>query len=279
MSSKIIGLTGSTGVLGNTLKKQFKNFKFDNFKGDIKSKKDIEIWLKNKKFDAIFHLAAVVPTIEVSSNYKKATKINYLGTQILIDEVLKRNTTNWFLFTSTSHVYNYSPFKIKETSVIKPISKYGKTKFKAEKYLLKKKKMIKICILRIFSYTNYDQKNFFFIPSVYSKFKNTKPVVFQNINHVRDFIDIRDISRAIKILFTKNSTGIFNIGTGSSVRLLKIINFFSKKFKKKYLILRNNKKTSLIADIVKLKKIGWKQKFDINDILNKYWNNIKNNNN
>lgn len=275
MKSKIIGLTGSNGVLGNNLKKQFKNFQFDNFKGDIRSKKDIKAWIKNKKFDGIFHLAAIVPTGKVASNYKKSIKTNYNGTKILIDEVIKNKTTSWFLFTSTSHVYSPSTLKLKETSKISPITKYGETKLKAEKYLIKKNK-IKICIVRIFSYTNYDQKQTFLIPSIYQKFKNMNPIVFQDINHVRDFIDVRDITRAIKLLFMKNYTGIFNIATGKPIKLKKIINFFSKKFKKKYILIKSKNNTSLIANISNLKKTGWKPKFNIDSILNKYWNDKKN---
>ena len=140
MSFKTIGITGSTGILGGYIKKKFKNKKFDCFSGDITSKKDIQKWLKSKKFDALFHFAAVVPTAKVANNYNKSKKINYLGTKLLIDEVQKNQTTKWFLFTSTSHVYKFSTQKVNENSIPAPISKYGLTKLMAENYLLKKKK-------------------------------------------------------------------------------------------------------------------------------------------
>ena len=38
MKFKKIGLTGSTGVLGQFLKKKFKSYQFDTFKGDLSSK-------------------------------------------------------------------------------------------------------------------------------------------------------------------------------------------------------------------------------------------------
>ena len=111
MNFKTIGITGSTGVLGSHIKKSFKNIKFDCFSGDITNKKDIKKWLMGKKFEALFHLAAVVPTIKVSNNYIESKKINYLGTKLLIDEVQKNQSTKWFLFTSTSHVYKFSKKK------------------------------------------------------------------------------------------------------------------------------------------------------------------------
>ena len=65
MSYKSIGITGSKGVLGSYIKKKLKNVKFDCFNGDITNKRDIQKWLKGKKFDALFHFAAVVPTKKV----------------------------------------------------------------------------------------------------------------------------------------------------------------------------------------------------------------------
>ena len=81
MSFKSIGITGSTGVLGAYIKKNFKSVKFDCFNVDVANKKDIQKWLKDKKFDALFHFAAVVPTKKVQKNYTHAKRVNYFGTK------------------------------------------------------------------------------------------------------------------------------------------------------------------------------------------------------
>ena len=270
MSFKPIGITGSTGVLGNYIKKKFKNKKFDCFSGDITNKKEIKKWLKGKKFEALFHFAAVVPTKKVLDNYDSSKKINYFGTKILIDEVEKNQTTKWFLFTSTSHVYKFSKKKITEKSALKPISKYGLTKLMAERYLLKKKKKINICIIRIFSYTNFNQDISFFIPSIYNKFLTNDFVKLENIDHVRDFIDIRDIYSAIKLLYKKKSNGIYNLGSGKSILLIKIVKYFSKLFNKKYIVSGPNKQTMLVADTTKIMKLGWKPKKTLEEMLRFY---------
>tara|TARA_B100000787_G_scaffold109277_1_gene81286 strand:+ start:1502 stop:2335 length:834 start_codon:yes stop_codon:yes gene_type:complete len=270
MSFKPIGITGSTGVLGNYIKKKFKNKKFDCFSGDITNKKEIKKWLKGKKFEALFHFAAVVPTKKVLDNYDSSKKINYFGTKILIDEIEKNQTTKWFLFTSTSHVYKFSKKKITEKSALKPISKYGLTKLMAERYLLKKKKKINICIIRIFSYTNFNQDISFFIPSIYNKFLTNDFVKLENIDHVRDFIDIRDIYSAIKLLYKKKSNGIYNLGSGKSILLIKIVKYFSKLFNKKYIVSGPNKQTMLVADTTKIMKLGWKPKKTLEEMLRFY---------
>ena len=275
MSFKSIGITGSTGVLGSYIKKNLKNIKFDCFNGNITNKKDIQEWLKGKKFDALFHFAAVVPTKKVLKNYNHSKKVNYYGTKLLIDCVKKNQTTKWFLFTSTSHVYKFSKKKVTENSILEPISKYGLTKLMAEKYLLKNKQKVNICIIRIFSYTNIDQNISFFIPSIYKKFLNNNLINLNNINHIRDFVDISDIYSAIKLLYKKKSKGVYNIGSGIPIPLIKIVKYLATLFNKNYVINNTNKQTMLVADLKKLIKLGWKPKKNIVKILNTYNLNFK----
>jgi nucleoside-diphosphate-sugar epimerase len=272
MNSKTIGITGHSGCLGKELIKKFTyDVTIDKFLGDITKKKDIQFWLKNKKFDAIFHLAAIVPTLKVEKYYYKALKVNYFGTKILVDEILKRNSTNWFFFSSTSHVYSFSKKKIREDSKLKPISKYGKTKLMSEKYIGKKLLKIKFCIGRIFSFTHHNQDDLFFVPSLYKKFITQNKIELTNINHTRDFLILSDVLSAIKILYKNKSTGIFNIASGSSTSLIKIPKFFSKFFKKKFSIKKKNRKaTRHVGNIRKILKLGWKPKKKINDILSSY---------
>lgn len=275
MSFKSIGITGSTGVLGSYIKKNLKNIKFDCFNGNITNKKDIQEWLKGKKFDALFHFAAVVPTKKVLKNYNHSKKVNYYGTKLLIDCVKKNQTTKWFLFTSTSHVYKFSQKKVTENSILEPISKYGLTKLMAEKYLLKNKLKVNICIIRIFSYTNIDQNISFFIPSIYKKFLNNNLINLNNINHIRDFVDINDIYSAIKLLYKKKSKGVYNIGSGIPIHLIEIVKYLATLFNKNYVINNTNKQTMLVADLKKLIKLGWKPKKNIVKILNTYNLNFK----
>ena len=270
MNFKSIGITGSTGVLGSYIRKKLKNKKFDCFDGNITNKKDIQKWLKGKKFDALFHFAAVVPTKDVANNYDKSKKVNTLGSKLLIDEVQKKQTTKWFLFASTSHVYKFSKKKITENSSLKPTSKYDLTKLMAEKYLLKRQQKVNICIIRIFSYTNFNQNISFFIPSIYRKFLNKGSVSLDNINHIRDFIDISDIYSAIKILYSKKSKGIYNLGSGKPTPLVKIVKYLANLFNKNYVINNTNKQTVLVADLKKLIKLGWEPKKGITKILKTY---------
>tara|TARA_B110000093_G_C12908111_1_gene383462 strand:- start:166 stop:987 length:822 start_codon:yes stop_codon:yes gene_type:complete len=265
------GITGHTGVLGSEFIKKHNTIEFIKFYGDIANKKNVKNWLVKKNINIIFHLAAIVPTQVVKKNPKKANKINYLGTKILIDELIKLKKIKWFFFSSTSHVYKFSQKRLDEKSRLKPSSLYGLTKLKAEKYIQKKLKKEKIpfCIGRIFSFTHKKQTADFVIPSIIKKAKSKKKIVyFENTEHYRDFLSTGDICNAINILFKKKANGIYNIGSGKKVLISDIIKLIFKKYKKIYKISKNNKSTWLIADINKIKKFKWKPKNNIISIVN-----------
>jgi len=82
-----IGITGATGVLRKLFVGKLKEnkLKYNCFEGDICSKKDIPEWLARNKLDIIVHIAAIVPTIEVTNNNKKAYFRNVIGTKNLIN--------------------------------------------------------------------------------------------------------------------------------------------------------------------------------------------------
>ena len=139
---KKIGLTGSTGSLGKTLRRLNKNYKFIFFKGNISNKKDVLNWIKKNDVRAIIHLAAIVPIKKVNQNKKKAKKINFVGTKNLVDSVLYQNKIEWF-FLHQLHTYIVLQKRISENFRTNPISFYGKTKLLAEKYIEKSSKIQK----------------------------------------------------------------------------------------------------------------------------------------
>ena len=98
-------------------------------------------------------------------------------------------------FSSTSHVYKPSNSKLNEKSKIDPISYYGLTKLKAEKYIIDNLEgKINYCIGRIFSTTNKNQKKNYLVPDLKKKIKKAKTkLVLKNLNHYRDFISMNDI--------------------------------------------------------------------------------------
>ena len=254
-------VTGHTGVLGSKIIKNLP-FQFYKFKGDITKFKEVNTWVKAKNFDIFIHLAAIVPTNEVKHNYKKAYKVNYLGTKNLIKSInQKKIKPKWFFFSSTSHVYKLTCNlkKRNEKSKIFPSTLYGKTKLFAEKELIKNftNNYPKLCIGRIFSFTDVKQKKAFVVPSIIFKIKNSKSkiVKFNNLNHFRDFISVSDIVKIIYKLYKLEKKGIFNLGSGKKINLKDIARYVAKKYNKEVNFVDNEKITYLISNNKKIKKI------------------------
>ena len=261
-------ITGHRGVLGKYFISNSKNFKFNKYYGDINNKKKITEWILSNNFDYLFHFAAVVPIKEVKDNYKRAKKTNYIAVKYIVDALKKKNKAAWFFFSSTSHVYGFSDKKFNELSKIKPLNEYGKLKFLAEKYIEFKLKNTNInyCIGRIFSYTNFTQSVEFFIPNIFQKKK--KIFSLDKINTLRDFIDLRDICSAIKFLMKKKINGVFNIASGKAINLLKIYLIINKNIK--YNLKTSKPKKNILADINKIKNIGWRPKYNFSNILENF---------
>lgn len=254
-----IGVTGSTGIIGSEIKKFFKLKKNDLFNDKIENKKKVINWIKLNNFDIIIHLAAIVPTKTVNNNKKKSLNVNFNGTKNLVKAInLHSKKKIWLFYSSTSHVYAYKRYKINEKNLTKPISYYGKTKLKAENYILKNSKKFTPCIGRIFSFTSKNQTKNFIIPAIISKLKNKdNKIFFDNINHDRDFLRLKDIINAIKLLKNRRAKGVYNICSGNKINLKSILKILNKKYKKKIVII-NNTKTVLYGSNKKLINLGWK---------------------
>ena len=277
MSFKI-GITGSTGVIGSELNKKIKN-NVSVFKGDITKKKEVDLWVSKNKFKSIYHLAAVVPIREFNKNKAKSLKVNFLGTKYLVDAIIKYQSKKiWFFYTSTSHVYKLykKNYKIKETDICKPQNLYGESKKLAEKYIIKEfsKYNYNYTIARIFSLAHKNQRSSYFVPAIIDKLlKSNKKNInkIDNVNHYRDFLNSKDTINAILMLVRKRKAGIFNIGSGKKISLSSIIYYLNKFFKKKIKINHKHKNTFLIANNTKLRRMGWKSKYnffsELTDIL------------
>ncbi len=260
-------ITGSRGILGRKIR-SILPFKFYAFKGSVENYKKVDDWINSKKYDALIHLAAIVPTKKVNKDYKKAKLVNVKGTKNLVKAVLKsKNPPKWFFYASTSHIYSvkFNNKKISENSRIYPYTKYGKTKRDAEKIIEKnfQNEKVKFCIGRIFSFTDKNQKPPYVIPNLIKKIKKAKKnkeLNLTNLNHYRDFLSTNDISYAIGKLYKKNKSGIYNIGSGNKICLKTIALLIAKKYKKRINFSDNIKPTFLISNINKIKKIGWRPK-------------------
>lgn len=111
---------------------------FELYEIDINNFDKFEKILKNKKYDAVMHLASIVGDPACGLNPELAEKTNWYSSKWLIDKCIELNIER-FIFASTCSNYGkMSDTKsyVNEESILAPISLYAELKVKVEKYIL-----------------------------------------------------------------------------------------------------------------------------------------------
>ena len=270
---KKVLITGGEGLLGGYFYKKYKSiysirkypFRIQKFNKFIK-------WVSNKKFDCFIHFAAI--TKNESKKYKNSLNLINVKSPINIMNLLNKRKSinlNYFLFISSSHVYGFSKYIIKENKKRNPQNIYGKSKKKVEDYIIKNRKnfSFKIGIARIFNCTGPKQKKGNFVPDMIAKMKKVKKI--ENINQFRDFIHIDDVAKSIKILIEKKIEKPVNLSSGKKTNLIKACNILNKKFVQKKSVFFDLKRgKDIFGDNTFLKKLGAKRFKNVNQSLLSY---------
>tara|TARA_Y100000590_G_scaffold469403_1_gene656800 strand:- start:1093 stop:2115 length:1023 start_codon:yes stop_codon:yes gene_type:complete len=287
-------ITGANGYIGNCLfrflEKKFivigvdkkNSFNKKIYKCNLLNVKKFQKILLNEKPNLVVHLAAQ-SLVDETINKKRYYKNNIEATKNLL-KAMKAHNIDKIIFSSTAAVYKQSFKNLKESSKIKPLSTYAKTKLLCEKNIIREKN-IKHIILRFFNACSALEKPIFgelhnpethLIPTiVYKSIYNKKIYIYgknfptQDGTCVRDYIHIKDIclsiEKSINFLLKKKKSIILNIGNSQGISNEQIINYAKKRMKKKikikYVKKRKGDIPKLVCNSKKAKKIlSWSAK-------------------
>ncbi len=267
------------------------------YKGDIRDESKLEFIFKKYNFDTVIHLAGLAHISESIDDPKYYYDNNVIGSLILLNVCIKYNVKN-FIFSSSCTVYgnNFINNKqVNEDSFTNPINPYGNTKLIFENILkdYSEKYKFNYGILRYFNACGsdpeldigeYHKEEKRIIPNLIKSCldENKKVNIYGNDFDtidgfaVRDYTHVCDISSAhIKVLkylniFNKSIT--CNIGNGIGYSIKQLINIIEEISNKKIKYEIKDRKIGDAAymvcsnEFVK-KKINWKPKYDIYDII------------
>ncbi len=217
-----------------------KNKKFIFKKINIENKKNLDSFLKNKKIDIIYHLAA-----QAGVRYSLVNPESYLKSNITgffnILEFAKNNNIKKMIYASSSSVYGDQPkFPIKENFNTNQKNLYAVTKYFNEKLAQLYFENFKLNLLGLRFFTVYgewgrpDMLYFKYLNAL----KNNETITLYNKgNHYRDFTYIADVIEMmlkIKNFNNKHYTNkIFNICSGKSINLIKYLKEIETLYGKK----------------------------------------------
>ncbi len=248
---------------------------------NIEDKEALKTIFSENEIDVVVHLAAragVRPSIEAPCDY---VKTNVLGTVNILD-LMKDYSVKKMVFASSSSVYGNCTADLfsEDLKVTEPISPYAATKSACEQICYAYTHLYKIqtVCLRFFTVFGPRQRPDLAINKFVRLIKNNQPIpMFGDGSTCRDYTYIDDIVAGINsaIQYDKTPYEIINLGGGSPVTLLQMIQTIEKCMWKKAVIeqlpMQAGDVNKTMADISKARQLlGYNPKVSFEEGIKKF---------
>lgn len=299
-------ITGGAGFIGSNLAKalvkdnnkvvvvddlsmgQIENLEGLNvefFEHNVTDKSFMHHLLREYKFDYIFFLAAVA---SVADSVERPLETHAVNQEAVLDtlEFIHHNQLplKRFLFTSSAAVYGNLPDMPKsENTRCQPLTPYAVDKYAAERFTIDYEGLygVPTVAVRFFNVfgpnQNADSPYSGVLSIITDKLKNDEVFnLYGDGSQTRDFVYVADVVKALRLVATKTPKAtVYNVAQGGETSLLDLIKMYEKVSGKKLKInkmpVRKGDITKSIADISKIKSIGFKPDWPLERGLKAYW--------
>lgn len=243
-----------------------KGVDFKLYEGDIRDAALVENIFLEEKIEKVVHLAAMAGVRNSIKNPFLYADVNINGTLVLLEAARKYDVQN-FVYASSSSVYGGNekiPFS-ESDSVDSPISPYAASKKSDELFAHTWSHLYGLPTTGLRFFTVYgpwgrpDMALFNFTKNI----SEEKPIEVYNFgNMTRNFTYIDDIvSGTITVLDANLPVGVMNIGGDAEEKLTRFIEVIEenigKTAEKKMMPMQPGDVVSTVADISKLRTLGW----------------------
>jgi len=300
MKNKRVLVTGGAGFIGSNLSQELaqenevvilddlSTGRMENIKPILKEKNvsfikgsitDIDT-LKGstRDVDYVFHLAALASVPQSIENPIAANDVNLNGTLNVL-AAARDNRVKKVIFSSSCAVYGDNELvPVAETTQPRPKSPYAVTKLTAEYYcsIFSDVYDLPAVSLRYFNVYGPHQNPGSEYAAVIPKFihlvmNGRPPVIYGDGLQTRDFVYVRDVTRANILAAESRETGVFNIGSGATVTVAglarTIIDLTGRDITPVHEPQREGDIRHSSSDITKARVIGYKPRYGLEDGL------------
>lgn len=267
-----------------------KNSNLEFINGSVTDKELMTEILSNNKFDYIFHLAAIASVADSVERPLETHQINFESVLMLLELIRKhQKDLKRLVFSSSAAVYGDEPtLPKKEESVIRPLTPYAVDKFAAEQYVLDYYHLygIPTSAVRFFNVYGPNQNPespysgvISILVDRYKKMQRGEQgefTLFGDGSQSRDFVFIEDVTQALLLVANKEEAlgRQFNVGTGNAISLIELIKVIDEALELSLTVKHETERDGdikdSVADISRLKSLGFKPNFSIHEGMQKY---------
>lgn len=287
ITDKLIGLGHQVTVLDNLSSGSKNNLQasVELVEENICNHQAITSLLTEKKFDAIFHLAAQID-VRASVAYPLSdAQTNILASLHLINEAAKTGVQT-FIFSSTGGaIYGDTAIRpTPENHSEHPLSPYGIGKLTIDKYLHFFKTIAPMRTVSL-RYANVygPRQNPHGEAGVVAIFINrmlasTNPVINGDGKQTRDYVFVEDVADAnIRALENPQASGVYNIGTGQESTVVELFQHLNTHFKNSFIEQHGESKpgeqlTSSLDSTRANQELNWKAQVSLEQGLEMTYN-------
>lgn len=219
------------------------HLKHENYtliEGDLRSDKDMDRVFAEAKYDVVVHLAAMAGVRPSMKDPALYMDINLVGTQKVIDRMLKQPESGRLVFGSSSSVYGERAGESfsEDDRVDNPLSPYAASKAAGELicYAAHHTRGLPVVSLRFFTVFGPRQRPDLAIHKFAKLIDSGKPIeVFGDGSSKRDYTYVADIVSGIEKSMEVPFSGweILNLGRSEPVVLMDMIHLIEKHMGKK----------------------------------------------
>ena len=225
-----------------------------------------------KDVDCIFHMAADI-SVQYSIEKPYESYSNNINSLFNVLEFAKRHEIGKVVFSSSASVYGVTDKVCVETDATDPLNAYALSKLNGEQIMKMYHDLygISTVSLRYFNVYGPRQSNtgqYAPVVGIFQKQKeqNSALTIVGDGEQTRDFVHVSDVASANMLVADKDVHGVYNVGTGIEYSVNQIANMISDT--QRNVPAREGEARRSVADISKIKSIGWEPKVNLEDWVN-----------